>query len=182
VPAIQESSGSSSNDVLPGHDVLKETKRVQRDAQARRTRERIGSLFLPARRHSDSRLLEEIRAKHDPVVPAPPSEVKQRYRRGDAFDTFLAVPYEDEEIDHRGKWYAVRRGRQIGVFSSWAKCEPLVKGFQRAEYKSFWTLQEARAYVLEGKAAEMNAKRSCRMQASSFVGGKALRAWILALT
>ncbi len=135
VPAIQDSSGSSSNEVLPVRDLLEETKRVQRDAQARRTRERIGSLFLPARRHSDSRLLEEIRAKHDPVVPAPPSasEVKQRYRRGDAFDAFLAVPYEDEEIDHRGKWYAVRRGRQIGVFSSWAKCEPLVKGFQRAE-------------------------------------------------
>jgi hypothetical protein len=93
-------------------------------------------------------------------------------------DAFLSVPYEDQDLDHRGEWYVVRRGRQIGVFSSWAKCEPLVRGFQRAEYKSFWTLREARAYVLEGMAAEMNAKRNGQMQVSSFVGGKALRAWI----
>jgi viroplasmin and RNaseH domain-containing protein len=89
----------------------------------------------------------------------------------------LSVPYEDRDAGHRGKWYAVRRGRQIGVFSSWAQCEPLVRGFQRAEYKSFWTLPEARAYVLEGKAAAMNVQlKHCRMQTSSFVGGKALRA------
>jgi viroplasmin and RNaseH domain-containing protein len=50
---------------------------------------------------------------------------------------------------------AVRRGRKIGVFASWAKCEPLVRGFPRAEYKSFWSLEEARAYFLEGKAAEI---------------------------
>jgi hypothetical protein len=109
-------SGSSSNDVLPGRDLLEETKRMQRDAQNQRTRERIGNLFLPVRRHLDSRLLEEIRAKHNPVVPAPPSEVK--YHQSNVFDTFLSVPYSDEDVAHRGKWYAVRRGRQTGVFPS----------------------------------------------------------------
>ncbi len=89
------------------------------------------------------------------------------------------MPYEDQDLDHRGKWYAVRRGRQIGVFSSWAKCEPLVLGFQRAEYRASWTLPEARAYVLEGKTAAMNVQlKHCRMQTSSFAEGKVLRAWI----
>ena len=176
VPSIRDRSGSSSDEVRPGRNLLEGTKRMQRDAQDQRTRAKIGQLFLPVRRHSDSKLLEEVGAKPDPVVPAPPSEVN--YQQGNAFNTFQSVPYSDEDVAHRGKWYAVRRGRQTGVFSSWAKCEPLVKGFQRAEYKSFWTLREARAYVLEGKAAEMSAKRNCRMQSSSFVGGKALRAWI----
>ncbi len=99
------------------------------------------------------------------------------YAQRDFNEAFAALEIVEREQRHRGKWYAVRRGRQIGVFASWAECEPLVKGFPRAQFKSFWSLQDARAYVLEGKAEDMK-HRHCRMQTSSFVGGKALRALI----
>ena len=45
------------------------------------------------------------------------------------------------------KLYAVRRGRKIGVFGSWAECEPLVKGFPNARFKSFATMRDAQAFV-----------------------------------
>ena len=45
------------------------------------------------------------------------------------------------------KFYAVRRGKQIGVFSTWKACQAQVKGFSGAQYKSFPTKIEAEAYV-----------------------------------
>ena len=36
-----------------------------------------------------------------------------------------------------GKYYAVKNGRQTGIFESWAECEEQVKGFSGAVYKSF---------------------------------------------
>lgn len=35
------------------------------------------------------------------------------------------------------KYYAVRVGRQTGVYDNWADCEAQVKGFKGAKYKSF---------------------------------------------
>ena len=35
------------------------------------------------------------------------------------------------------KWYAVRKGNNPGVYTSWADCERQVKGFSGAEFKSF---------------------------------------------
>ena len=45
------------------------------------------------------------------------------------------------------KYYAVRRGKQIGVYSTWEACQAQVKGFSGAQYKSFPTKIEAEAYV-----------------------------------
>ena len=45
------------------------------------------------------------------------------------------------------KFYAVRRGKQTGVFTSWEACQAQVKGFSGAQYKSFPTKVEAEAYV-----------------------------------
>ena len=44
------------------------------------------------------------------------------------------------------KFYAVRRGYQTGIFSSWAVAEPLVKGFKGANFKSFPTRGEAETF------------------------------------
>lgn len=35
------------------------------------------------------------------------------------------------------KIYAVRKGRQTGLFYTWVDCEAQIKGFKGAEYKSF---------------------------------------------
>lgn len=45
------------------------------------------------------------------------------------------------------KFYAVRKGKITGVFSSWADCKSSVDGFPGAEYKGFATLDKAREYL-----------------------------------
>ena len=45
------------------------------------------------------------------------------------------------------RWYAVRAGRQTGVFPSWSECKPLVDGFPGARYKRFATKDDADAFV-----------------------------------
>ncbi len=46
-------------------------------------------------------------------------------------------------MSKKQKFYTVWLGQNPGVYSSWAECEPQVKGFEGAKYKSFSTLQEA---------------------------------------
>lgn len=45
------------------------------------------------------------------------------------------------------KYYAVKKGNETGVFDDWGKCSAAVKGFSGAEYKSFPTMEEAKAYL-----------------------------------
>lgn len=45
------------------------------------------------------------------------------------------------------KVYAVRKGRQTGIFDTWAECQRQVTGFSGAEFKSFGTLAEAEAFL-----------------------------------
>lgn len=47
----------------------------------------------------------------------------------------------------KAKVYAVRKGFKTGIFHTWAECEAVVKGFSGPEYKSFYTLAEAEAYL-----------------------------------
>lgn len=45
------------------------------------------------------------------------------------------------------KFYAVKRGRKTGLYTTWAECAAQVKGFQGAVYKGFMTEEEARAWL-----------------------------------
>lgn len=45
------------------------------------------------------------------------------------------------------KVYAVRQGRTPGLFFSWKDCQASVAGYSGAEYKSFSSEEEARAYL-----------------------------------
>lgn len=45
------------------------------------------------------------------------------------------------------KFYAVRKGRQPGVYTTWPACEKQVKGFPEASYKAFPTKAQALAFV-----------------------------------
>lgn len=47
------------------------------------------------------------------------------------------------------KFYAVRQGVTPGIYTSWKDCEAQVKGFPNAEYKSFMSEEDARAYCEE---------------------------------
>lgn len=44
-------------------------------------------------------------------------------------------------------FYAVRRGRTVGVFTDWSTTEASVKGFPGAEHKKFKTLSDAQGYL-----------------------------------
>lgn len=46
-----------------------------------------------------------------------------------------------------GKIYAVRKGRSTGLFSTWDECKAQVTGFKGAEFKSFTSETEAKAYL-----------------------------------
>ncbi|MCD8028909.1 MAG: ribonuclease H family protein [Erysipelotrichaceae bacterium] len=47
------------------------------------------------------------------------------------------------------KFYAVKKGRQKGIFSSWEECEQQVKGFKGASFQSFSTIDEAKSFLGE---------------------------------
>lgn len=46
------------------------------------------------------------------------------------------------------KFYGIKTGRNIGVFDNWKDAEEQIKGFSKAEYKSFNTHSEAENYIL----------------------------------
>lgn len=48
------------------------------------------------------------------------------------------------------KYYAVRVGRDIGIYTSWKECEKQVKCYSGAEYKSFTCKKEAQKWIDEG--------------------------------
>lgn len=51
----------------------------------------------------------------------------------------------------RGRWYAVRAGRQVGVFESWDEARASVAGYPGAAYRRFDDPDRARAYVDGGR-------------------------------
>jgi hypothetical protein len=46
-----------------------------------------------------------------------------------------------------GKFYAVRCGHAPGVYLTWPECEAQIRGFRKAQHKSFRTRGEAEAFV-----------------------------------
>lgn len=47
----------------------------------------------------------------------------------------------------RVKFYAVRDGREKGIFTDWEACKRSVVGYSNAQYKSFRSKEEATAYL-----------------------------------
>ena len=44
-------------------------------------------------------------------------------------------------------FYAVANGRNIGIFHSWNECSESVKGFPKAKYKKFKTIEECNVFI-----------------------------------
>ena len=44
-------------------------------------------------------------------------------------------------------YYAVRKGRKLGIFHSWAECQKSVKGYSGAEFKKFESKSEALEFL-----------------------------------
>jgi len=45
------------------------------------------------------------------------------------------------------KFYAVKKGKQPGIYSSWSECQEATKGYPGAEFKAFLTRAEAESYL-----------------------------------
>lgn len=43
------------------------------------------------------------------------------------------------------KYYAVKKGVQPGIYTSWEECERQIKGYPGAEYQRFYSLADAEA-------------------------------------
>ena len=54
------------------------------------------------------------------------------------------------------KYYAVKNGRKIGIFTSWDDCRAQVDGYSGAEYKSFANEQDAKVYLGIGEQASFD--------------------------
>lgn len=48
------------------------------------------------------------------------------------------------------KYYAVKKGRKVGVYTSWDECKSQVSGFSGAVYKAFDSKEEADEYISQG--------------------------------
>lgn len=73
------------------------------------------------------------------------------------------------------KYYAVRIGRKPGIYDTWDECNDNVYGYSGAVYKSFFSLEEARAFL--NPVQKKNAKKHhCVVEAyvdGSYVDGRA---------
>lgn len=49
------------------------------------------------------------------------------------------------------KFYAVKKGRNIGIFNTWKECQEQVVGFKGASYKLLTSLDEANAFLEDKK-------------------------------
>ena len=54
------------------------------------------------------------------------------------------------------KVYAVKQGRQTGIFDTWAECQEQIKGFSGAVYKSFTSIEDADKYLGIGDGLTQN--------------------------
>jgi hypothetical protein len=154
-----------------GLALLAETKLQLREDQRRRTANLVAELFradqaqrqaLKASKAAFQRAEDPSRVCNSvgPVERCPPSQ-----------ESSSAVPLWARK---RTKFYAVRRGRNVGIYHSWEECERQTKGVT-SEFKSFNTYEEAKAY-LSGRRLNFMAFRRAAKPASSFVWSKALRA------
>ncbi len=55
------------------------------------------------------------------------------------------------------KYYAVKKGKTPGVYTSWSECQFQTKGFSGAIFKSFPTLEQAKAFLqVQDKPAQFD--------------------------
>ena len=70
------------------------------------------------------------------------------------------------------KIYAVRNGRNPGIYSSWSECEEQIKGFPGQEYKGFSNLEEAQEYLNNtetGKSVEKTCDMKSQVEIDSII-------------
>ena len=50
-------------------------------------------------------------------------------------------------MSNKQKYYAVVKGREPGIYTTWDACQKQINGYANAVYKSFLTIEEAEKYI-----------------------------------
>lgn len=65
------------------------------------------------------------------------------------------------------KFYAVKIGRQVGIYDNWDDCKAQVNGFKGAKYQGFVTKDEAQSYLDGSKSSVATSSSAEKVKASS---------------
>lgn len=69
------------------------------------------------------------------------------------------------------KYYAVKVGKQVGIYETWAECEANVKGFSGAIYKGFTSFADAKAFLDDEKQEKMQEQIDGKQECIAYVDG-----------
>lgn len=69
------------------------------------------------------------------------------------------------------KIYAVRKGKTPGIYKTWTECQAQINGYSGAEYKSFASLDEAKAYIGDEKQVASGKPDIIETEAVAYVDG-----------
>lgn len=69
-----------------------------------------------------------------------------------------------------GKFYAVRKGRKTGIFTSWPEAQAQVIHFSGCQFKSFTSKPEAESYLSEGASSVGVGKRKRLLESLPWIG------------
>lgn len=76
----------------------------------------------------------------------PPSDYEDDYSDDD--DEMSQVYHHDYDSGSMGqRFYAVDRGHQIGIFTSYEDCKNLITGYSMLHFRRFYTYEEAAHYL-----------------------------------
>lgn len=70
------------------------------------------------------------------------------------------------------KFYAVKKGKTVGIFSNWDDCKVSVDGFPGASYKGFATLEEAKAFMGDENATVIGSSMGSTGKAGAVNGAE----------
>jgi ribonuclease HI len=65
---------------------------------------------------------------------------------------------------NRKQYYAVRVGREPGIYRTWEECKTQVDGYAKAQYKGFGSLEEAEEYMGSAKTNKPDARKPSSAQ------------------
>lgn len=78
-------------------------------------------------------------------------------------------PYSGVAGQRKKYYYAVARGRRVGIYKSWNQCKRQVKGYKNARYKKFANKQGAKEFIKHNRTVRKRRKRkSHKHQVSLF--------------
>jgi ribonuclease HI len=78
---------------------------------------------------------------------------------------------ENRELMAKKKFYAVKKGKQPGIYLTWEDCKSQVDGFSGAIYKSFPTREEAESFVGIGEENSGGETAFAEGEAVAYVDG-----------